>query len=647
MFFYNSLYEYRKLITVNNIGIVGTTLNVYLDCETKADGVLIMDSLQTILINTVKLSKVVEVLQGFVRTITKHNLNIDNNYLEIDKDNLIVLIYFYATFSFITVSKKLQVIDKKLMKLYLQFIRNSFFNFVGNSNNSVDRSWKYLCKLYEVFFLEYLSKKFYAVLTDILSYEDNLIKDQEKLKNVYLVELPQNHIQQRKHSIIVTSSVEQHKTCLLLDLRKLWRKKRRKKLFVISNDIWQYILYMIQQHNEAYSIKMEFFSTFPRLNVVGKFLKVGNGYAMIELYEVNKLSRHATKYCEYEMTIHKHSNHNEHAVSNNSSSNNNKNYFMITRNIEMFVKEYFSCIHNSYCVYTAISSCLLYFDIDMLSSIDDALYMRLSFEGLVSFLYRKLKSILTTKTATTTTTVIANNKQNNANAYNNKSGMISCLEIQKGFIYNVLFENGSSCVSMNNTRIGFEKGLSFVEKSVIGFSRQLSKIAVDVGNLDNTILCNISELGLNEIPDISEYNDYSFNLKEFGNSFGNNGSNLNIQSKPAKKKMMLQKRNTLFNIGRDKDYSQTYMVDKKDKYSILKDIQSKLSNYEVNGMVSGSNNNNNNNGRRGGDGGSNSNNNCQTDLKFTKMKTCQVLNNAVINNVKQLDEEDYCGIIKK
>jgi hypothetical protein len=89
------------------------------------------------------------------------------------------------------------------------------------------------------------------------------------------------------------------------------------------------------------------------------------------------------------------------------------------------------------------------------------------------------------------------------------------------------------------------------------------------------------------------------------------------------------------------------MVDKKDKYSILKDIQSKLSNYEINGMVSGSNNNNNNNGRRGGDGGSNSNNNCQTDLKFTKMKTCQVVNNAGINNVKQLDEEDYCGIIKK
>ena len=646
MFFYNSLYEHRKLITVDNVGIVGTTLNVFLDCETKADGVLIMDSTQMILVNTVKPAKNVEVLQAFTRTITKHNLNIDNNYLEIDKDNLVVFVYFYASFSFITVSKKMQVIDKKLMKLYLQFIRNSFFNFVGNNcnnNNGIERSWKYLCKLYEVFFLEYLSKKFYSVLMDILSYEDNLIKDQEKLKNVYLVELPQNYIQQRKHSIIVTSSLEPHKTNLLLDLRKLWRKRRRKKLYITSNDIWQYILHAIQNHNEAHSIKIEFFSTFPRLNVVGKFLKVGNGYAMIELYEVNKLSRHASKYSEYEMTIHKHSNYNEHMVSNNSS---NKNYFTITRSIEMFVKEYFGCVHNGCCVYTAMSSCLLYFDIDMLSSIDDALYMRLSFENLVSFLYRKLKSILTVKTATTT--VIANNKHSNAynNNTNSKHGMISCLEIQKGFIYNVLFENASPCLSMNNSRCGFEKGLSFIEKSVVGFSRQLSKIAVDVGNLDNTLLCNISELGLNEIPDISEYNDYSFNAKEIGNSFGN-GSNLNVQSKPVKKQLLLQKRNTLFNIGRDKDYTQSYMVDKKDKHSILKDIQNKLCNYEVNGMVSNSNTNN--NGKQGGNSNSNNNSIFKTDLRFTKMKTCQMLNNAGINNVQQLDEEeeDYCSIIKK
>ena len=631
MFFYNSLHEHRKLIAVDNVGIVGTALNVLLESETKAEGVLIMDTTQTILLNTAKPAKVVEVLQAFARTITKHNLNIDNNYLEIDTDNLVVLVYFYASLSFISVSKKMQVTDKKLMKLYLQFIRNSFLNFVGNNNNSaVERSWKYLCKLYEVFFLEYLSKKFYSVLMDILSYEDSANKDQEKLKNAYLVELLQNHVQHNERSVVVTSAVETHKTSLLLDLRKLWHRKRRRKLYIANNDIWQYTLHTVQNHNEAHSVKIEFFSTFPRLNVVGKFLKVGNGYAIIELYEVNKLSRHATKYCEYDTTIHRNHNNHEHTSAK------------ITRGVEMFVKEYFSCIHGGCCVYAALSSCLLYFDIDMLSSIDDALYMRLSFENLVSFLYRKLKSILAVKTTTATTTVITNNTQG---VYKNSSKceMMSCLEVQKGFIYNVLFENASSSfVSGKDSRFGLEKGLSFVEKplvDVVGFSRQLSKIAVDVGNLDNTLLCNVSELGLNEIPDTSEYNDCSFNLKEFGNSFVNNGSNLLVQNKPAKKQLLLQKRNTLFNIGRDnKDYSnntQLYsLVDKKDKHSILKNIQSKLGNYEVNGMVG---NNNSNNGKTG------VNSNCKTDLKFTKMKTCHVLTNAGINNV----EEDYCGIIKK
>jgi hypothetical protein len=221
----------------------------------------------------------------------------------------------------------------------------------------------------------------------------------------------------------------------------------------------------------------------------------------------------------------------------------------------------------------------------------------------------------------------ANQVKDKKAMYNYQQGM-TCLEIQKQFIYNVLFEIGTpSIISRNNSKQGFERGLSIIEKSyndLTAISRQFSRIAGDM--LDNTVLCNISELGLNEIPDISESNDvcsFKNNNNNQSNNVSNTVINLNSPNRQIQKKLFIQKRNTLFSIGRDMDYATREAFDKKDKGSILKDIQMKLGNYEVNGMV--------NINMRGS-------NNPQTDLKFMKMKTCQLPANVDLNNVKRLKD---------
>lgn len=636
MFFYNTLYEHRKLIPVEIVGIASTALNISLENELKVENLLILDSKQYILLNIPRSLNITPLIQSIVHKLIKYNLTTVNKFIEIEKGNLIIIIYFYSSLVLICVLKRSSNTNKKLIRLYLHFIRNSFLNFVGqlylnhHNNNIYEHSWKYLCRLYEIFFVEYLSKKFFSVVVDMLSIEDNLIKDQEKLKNILVIELPQMnfHNNNNNNECITTQSYP-----ILLDLRKLWRKHRKLKLYYNNLELYHFTIQYIQTYNEAYSIKLEFYSTYPRLCIIGKLIKVGNGYAIIEIYTVNKLSRHATKYCEYETTVQKEKfndyttpHHND--FKNHTFKHNNK-HFIITQNIELFIKEYFSCIHADYCYYTTSNSRLLYFDIDMLTSIDDALYMKLSIDNLISFLYRKLRSMLISK---------ANNNNNNNNIpasqvkdkkaiYNYQQGM-TYLEIQKQFIYNVLFEIGTpSIISRNNSKQGFERGLSIIEKSyndLTAISRQFSRIAGDM--LDNTVLCNISELGLNEIPDISESNDvcsFKNNNNNQSNNVSNTVINLNSPHRQIHKKLFIQKRNTLFSMGRDMDYATREAFDKKDKGSILKDIQMKLGNYEVNGMV--------NINMRGS-------NNPQTDLKFMKMKTCQIPANVDLNHVKRLKD---------
>lgn len=628
MFFYNTLYEHRKLIPVEIVGIASTALNISLENEPKVENLLILDSKQYILLNIPRSLNITPLLQSIVHKLIKYNLSAVNKFIEIEKGNLIIIIYFYSSLVLICVLKRSSNTNKKLIRLYLHFVRNSFLNFVGqlyrnHNNNIYEHSWKYLCRLYEIFFAEYLSKKFFSVVVDMLSIEDNLTKDQEKLKNILVIEMPQVNFHNNNKECIST-----HSFPILLDLRKFWRKHRKLKLYYNNLELYHFTIQYIQTYNEAYSIKLEFYSTYPRLCIIGKLIKVGNGYAIIEIYTVNKLSRHATKYCEYETTVQKEKFNNYNTPHHNEFKNHtfkhNSKHFIITQNIELFIKEYFSCIHSDYCYYTTSNSRLLYFDIDMLTSIDDALYMKLSIDNLISFLYRKLRSMLISK-ANNNNAVTASQIKDKKTIHSYQYGM-SCLEIQKQFIYNVLFEVGTpSIILRNNSKQGFERGMSIIEKSyndLTAISRQFSRIACDM--LDNTVLCNISELGLNEIPDISESNDVcSFNTNNQGNTISNTVVNLHSPHKQMHKKLFIQKRNTLFSIGRDMDCASRDAFDKKDKGSILKDIQMKLGNYEVNGMV--------NINMRGS-------NNPQRDLKFMKMKTCQLPVGVDLNNVKQLKD---------
>ena len=228
------------------------------------------------------------------------------------------------------------------VKFYIKFIVNAFCNFIGQSvfSKNFNCDWKYICKIFEVFFVPYLNKKFFSVIYQISNVEEYFGKEQEKLKNILIVDT--------------------NTRAILYNFRKTVKKNKIIN-YALKNEIWD----NLQLH----------ISIYPRLRFTTQIFAITPNivvneanFALIAIYSINKLSRNSHKYFEHEVST----------LNTNESSSN-----YIIDNFVVFLYEYFSSIEKS--------SSLYYFDIDMLVIIDEGLYSKMSFENFIIFLKKKFR----------------------------------------------------------------------------------------------------------------------------------------------------------------------------------------------------------------------------------------------------------------
>ena len=168
---------------------------------------------------------------------------------------------------------------------------------------------------------------------------------------------------------------------ILFNLKKILNLKLEKKVDKESL-LTKEFLHNINEYKDYYSTKLILLSTYPRLYIITKYLKINDGIGVLEIYSSNKLSRSSKVYCEYELSFQK--NKDEYISTLPISSNKNLNF------IEKFLKLYYASINKHLFSFSESNLDLIYFDSDYLSIIDDALKLRMTFENLISYINKKL-----------------------------------------------------------------------------------------------------------------------------------------------------------------------------------------------------------------------------------------------------------------
>lgn len=194
MYFYSSLDSKKKFFQVEKVGIIGTAINTSRDIEYHIEYLVIYNSkgeeMVNYSLNNAYDSKISEL---YKKIIFNKNLEENSKYFEINFEQEKIIV-FNNQIKILCVYK--DNIPTSLIKLYIKFIQNTFFNFVGIKvfQNNFDSNWKYICKIYETFFIHYLTKKFFSVIVEISNFEDMHSKEQEKLKNIIILDNYSNDI---------------------------------------------------------------------------------------------------------------------------------------------------------------------------------------------------------------------------------------------------------------------------------------------------------------------------------------------------------------------------------------------------------------------------------------------------------------------
>lgn len=490
MFFYSSLDAKKKLFQVEKVGIIGTAINTSRDFEYHIEYLIIYNSKGEEMVNY-SLNKAFDckISELYKKIIFNTILEENSKYFEINFEQEKIIVY-NNQIKILCVYR--DNIPTSLIKLYIKFIQNTFFNFVGIKvfQDNFDSNWKYICKIYETFFIHYLTKKFFSVIVEISNFEDMHSKEQEKLKNIIILDNYSNDI--------------------VFNLRTLLKKKKKFN-FKKKESIWFEIKEQSKRVKDYLCSKVELSSTYPRLKFLFRPLKIDQGLTQIAIFSTNKLSRQANKYFEFDV-----SDYNEKIPLN-----------LMLENLSTFLFEYLSPLVTS--SFSPVSS-LFYFDNDMLITIDEGLYLKMSFENFLNFIKKKLRVILTAKM-----------KEDNPVNYHNAYNIEVILKVTKSFLFNSLFFDKKKSVD-------FLSGIS-IEMNPINndeLFRNVSGIMKREG--DSTPFMNPSDLEWN----ISDDEKGGYNKL------------------PSKDECTPK---TRYNIG------------KKDKIGLIKDIQFKLLNYDNNGIA--------------------------------------------------------------
>ena len=268
------------------------------------------------------------------------------------------LILFKKHLVFILITKT--KIKGSLIKFYLKFISTAYLNFIGE-NIGKENNLYYISNIFENFFIKYLTNKFIKMLKSLI-FRPQKSSTQINFKNVIILDCKNNYT-------------------ILFNLKKILNLKLEKKVDKESL-LTKEFLHNINEYKDYYSTKLILLSTYPRLYIITKYLKINDGIGVLEIYSSNKLSRSSKVYCEYELSFQK--NKEEYISTLPTSSNKNLNF------IEKFLKLYYASINKHLFSFSESNLDLIYFDSDYLSIIDDALKLRMTFENLISYINKKL-----------------------------------------------------------------------------------------------------------------------------------------------------------------------------------------------------------------------------------------------------------------
>ena len=440
--FIESLLIYKHIKQIEKIGIFETNLCKTWEFNFSVDNVFIYKNNGDELINFC-----FDVLENvysknnilFKKLVTSSYLNNTTFSHVFLNDKKISLFRNHLIFIIVT-NKKVQ---ENLSKLYLEFISNVFFNFIGD--NQENRNIYNISKIFEIFFLKYLTIKFTDIIKFLIMKRENIMMNsQTKLKNILFIDCKTNTI--------------------IFNLKSLLKKNGIIKKLSNRTILWHTIINNLNTFKDYYSTKIELFSTFPRLSFISRYIKINNGMAIIECYSSNKLSRNSNEYCEFEFSFQK--------IKEKASSILFNNSLKYLDYFENFLILYFTSLSSKYYLYNNLNAELPYFDDEYLNIIDDSLQIRMSFENLISYLYKKIElKFLQKNKEKSTKTITPINKH------------YYFLTIEKSEILKSLF----------HSKINYETKISIDDNKIIDNNNNFNYI-----NNNNEFVENISEISVIE-----------------------------------------------------------------------------------------------------------------------------------------------------
>ena len=380
----------------------------YINFDFKIKHFLVFDKSGFLLINS-SISEYSKLSPKFIDTIKIFIMKIiclDLKYFEIFFRHQKI---FVLNKNFIYVIILANKYNSCLVRLYLLFFNTVFINLLGENilnQNYVDFS--NISKIVEVYYIPPLTSKFSNIIEYIISKkETNSSKYLYKFKNLFIYCIESN-------GYILP----------LFDYRKITHNKELKYKYNIRNNenilhsITNLILEPIFNNNyinksDTYSHSLELYATFPRLMILGKYLKIFDGINFVQVYSAKKLSKITMNYQEYEI----------------KQQNSMDDYYKIASKhsnkflklIEFFLYNYLETTTDLMNRYCNPKNELLYFDIDLLIVTNDVISLKVVEDTLVNLVYKRLK-LNRIKMGKGKASILLEEKSENSNSNSNSSG---------------------------------------------------------------------------------------------------------------------------------------------------------------------------------------------------------------------------------
>ena len=495
--FIESLLILNHVTQIERIGIFDTNLCKYWDLNFHIDNLFIYNNSgeELIIYCSEELGNFYSKKSYIFKKIVTSSYLINTTFSQFFLDRKKITI-FKNYLTFIVVTRK--TIKENIIKLYLEFISNCLFNFLGDNKDLKGQNIYNITKIFEIFFVKYLTIKFTNIIKYLITRRENLMMNtQIKLKNIIFFDITNNTV--------------------IFNLKSLFKKKALLKKINNNSILWQILINNLKIHKEYYSTKIELFSTFPRISFILKYLKISNGIGIIEFYSSNKLSRNSSQYCETEFSFQK--------------TNNNINYGNLGKyldNFENFLTLYFTSLSSKYYLYSNSNTELPYFDEDYLNIMVDTLQLRMSFENFISYLMKKIdmKFTLLDKNKEKTTKNI-NNK--NKFLYIDKSEILKSLYSIRNYDSKISIDDINKVIDNNfNTNIDIfdskSEEVSIIEKKTDDILSEslISEIKEKNSVISNSLFDDINNNEILKKEKIELLKSLQFKLI----NFGENGSPL-------------------------------------------------------------------------------------------------------------------------